>query len=168
MERSRNVVFVSHCILNQNVLPKNLERFSGAFKEILSLLTEHGVGIIQLPCPEFEFLGLNRDFRIKRNFTNKYREKCSLFADSIIDQIRKYLQNNYRVLAIIGVDSSPSCAPMKINNGKRDVLGKGIFVEEIENKMQKEKFQIPIIGISFGSQIESINKIQKLLKYSDF
>ena len=51
-ERSKQVVFVSHCVLNENV-----RYLGGAFQrsgvdEIIDDLQQRGVGIVQMPCPE--------------------------------------------------------------------------------------------------------------------
>ncbi len=51
-ERSRRVVFVSHCLLNENTRYAGGATRPGAVAEIIDELIAAGYGIHQLPCPE--------------------------------------------------------------------------------------------------------------------
>lgn len=51
-ERSRRVVLVSHCLLNQNTRYAGGATRSGAVSELADELIGAGYGIHQLPCPE--------------------------------------------------------------------------------------------------------------------
>ena len=53
----KKVVFVSHCLLNQNARALGREKYAGAIKDVMDIFTEAGVGIIQIPCPQVEFNG---------------------------------------------------------------------------------------------------------------
>lgn len=50
--RSGQVVFVSHCMLNQNVRYRVGATRPGAVDEVVARLQRAGVGIVQMPCPE--------------------------------------------------------------------------------------------------------------------
>ena len=168
MNRSKRVVFVSHCLLNQNTRAINQERYPGIVKEIMELFLEADIGIVQLPCPQIEQNGGG----IKRKFQpgkvlegNGYRAECKKMSTSIIKQIEKYLKEDYNVVGIVGVEFSPTCAVHQINNGKKNVPGRGILIEELESKMQKKNFQVPIIGVNLNNIFSSTEKIQSLLKF---
>src|SRR6478609_1837320 len=51
-ERSRRVVFVSHCLLNENTRYTGGATRPGAVAEIIDELIAADYGIYQLPCPE--------------------------------------------------------------------------------------------------------------------
>ena len=51
-ERSRRVVFVSHCLLNENTRYAGGATRPGAVAETIDELIAAGHGIHQLPCPE--------------------------------------------------------------------------------------------------------------------
>lgn len=167
MERSKKVVFVSHCILNQNVKPEGKEKYAGAVKEIFQLLSESDVGIVQVPCPSVEFFSvINRERKPKSYYdTPKYRAYCKKLAKIVLKQIENYMRSGYRVLGILGVEFSPTCAVYQIENGNRISPGKGIFIEEIENEMRKKNFQVPIVGVNLNNIYATIEKLQALLKY---
>jgi predicted secreted protein len=168
MERSKKIVFVSHCILNQNARPVGGEKFSGVVKEILDLFAESGVGIIQIPCPQVDFNeGLNRKSKSKDSYENNgFRAKCQKLSLSVIQMIESYLGKNYEVLGILGIEQSSTCGVYQVQNGKRSVPGKGIFIEELEKEMEKKNFQVPIIGVNLNNIFSSMEKVQSLLKFS--
>lgn len=51
-ERSGRVVFMSHCLLNQNVRYLGGATRSRACEEAVAGWLRTGVGVVQLPCPE--------------------------------------------------------------------------------------------------------------------
>ncbi|MBI4015136.1 MAG: DUF523 domain-containing protein [Candidatus Aenigmarchaeota archaeon] len=167
MQRGKKIVFVSHCILNQNAAAMGKAKQPGVFKDILDILGEAGIGLIQMGCPEMEFgSGLNRKPRSKSSYdTKSYRTLCKKMAQDVIKQIELYLSKNYKVVGILGVEFSPTCAVYQIEEGNRNVPGKGILIEEIEEEMRKKRFQIPILGINPNNTNSSIEKLQSLLRY---
>lgn len=140
----KKVVFVPHCILNQNVRAVGNEKSNGTIKEIVNFFAEAEVGIVQLPCPEVEFDGgLDRQLKTKENYNNEiYRKCCREISLKILKEVRKYLDKEYKVVGILGVEFSPTCAVYRIENGKKIFPGKGILMEELEKEMQKENFRI--------------------------
>lgn len=168
MDRSKKVVFVSHCLLNQNARAKNQEKAPGVIKDIMELFVESEVGVVQLPCPQIVHNGggINRKFTPTKQIENNgYRKECKKISDSIIKQVESYIKEDYKVVGIVGVEFSPTCAVHRVNNGRKNVPGKGVLIEELENKMQKKNFQVPIVGINLNNIYSSIEKVQALLKF---
>ncbi|MEM5781785.1 MAG: hypothetical protein QXD43_01135 [Candidatus Aenigmatarchaeota archaeon] len=168
MERGKKIIFVSHCLLNQNARPLGEEKYPGVVRDLLDLFAESGVGVIQMPCPQLEFNeGLNRKSKPKESYdTNGFRVKCQKLSSSIIQTIENYLRKNYSVLGILGVELTSTCGVYQVKNGKKYAPGKGIFIEELEKEMQKKNFQVPIIGVNLNNIFSSLEKVQSLLKFS--
>lgn len=164
----KKVVFVPHCILNQNVRAVGNEKSNGTIKEIVNFFAEAEVGIVQLPCPEVEFDGgLDRQLKTKENYNNEiYRKCCREISLKILKEVRKYLDKEYKVVGILGVEFSPTCAVYRIENGKKIFPGKGILMEELEKEMQKENFQVPIIAVNLNNIFSTLEKLSLLLKNS--
>ena len=59
-KRSKRVIFVAHCILNQNAISDGTADYPGSHVDIIRTLLDAQVGIIQMPCPELCCLGLDR------------------------------------------------------------------------------------------------------------
>lgn len=149
MLRKGKIIYIAHCVLNQNAVIRNWERAQGAFNNILKILLNQNISIIQLPCPEFTFLGKNRGPRTKEEYdTLEYRNICRQLAKEIIIQMKEYINNNYQIIGLLGIKESPSC----------DSLGKkGVFMEELFALMGNENiyldsFDIPEEYIEGGSE----------------
>lgn len=168
MKRSKKVIFISHCLLNQNSRALGGEKSAGPIKDIMELFSESGIGIIQIPCPQMEFNG-GPEWRpkTKDDCDNKtYRTFCHKLSQNLLIQIEKYLSKNYNVLGVLGVELSATCGVHQLENGHKIVPGKGILMEELEELMRKKNFQVPIIGINLNNMYSSLEKLQSLLKYS--
>jgi len=69
-ERSMKVVFISHCLLNQNskVFGLSTKETIKAANKVINLLLKKNIGIVQMPCPEFIYLGLLRPPQTKDQY----------------------------------------------------------------------------------------------------
>ncbi len=129
--RGRRVVFLAHCLLNENTRYLGGARREGAVREIIEPLLKHGVGIVQLPCPEQHAWGgvLKRGLLLFYGSKGKLRYRFRGVILRVIEwythwiyrklarmtanQIRDYETSGMAVLGIIGVDGSPSCGVHK-------------------------------------------------------
>jgi len=59
--RSKKIVFIAHCILNQNSISDGTAVTPACCKEVIELLISSDIGIIQMPCPELMYLELDRN-----------------------------------------------------------------------------------------------------------
>jgi uncharacterized protein YbbK (DUF523 family) len=126
-ERGRRVVFVSHCLLNENTRYLGGAFKVGAVPGVVTGLLEAGVGISQMPCPEQRAWGgvlkrlLLRAYGIKgspmyplrrpllRLFVAYSRVAYARLARGVAREIADYQRSGYEVVGVIGVGSSPSC-----------------------------------------------------------
>lgn len=139
MKRGKKLVFVSHCVLNQNAVVESLARAKGAYKDIVRTILEHDVGIHQLPCPEFKYLGIGRKSMTKEEYdTGDYRKITRRIGEETVKIIKEYLANDYKILGIIGINESPTCS----------ITGnKGIFIEELFKLLEANHIELPFIDI---------------------
>jgi predicted secreted protein len=121
MQRKKRILLVSHCILNQNTVITNEARAEGAVLSAASWAIREGFGIVQLPCPEFTFLGLDRPPMTYEEYDNlEYRTHCRGILKTVLDQVEEYRRNDYEITGLLGIQSSPSCDPSR-----------GVFMEEL-------------------------------------
>lgn len=138
MDRNKKLIIVSHCILNQNSVVEPLARAKGPFP-IAKIFLDMGVGVLQLPCPEFKFLGPTRVPMSKKEYdTKEYRELCKNLFVPILEDIKKYISAGYDIKGIIGINESPTCSI----TGNR-----GIFMEEIFKLLEKEEIFIDYLEV---------------------
>lgn len=177
MERKREIVVLSHCILNCNSKVEGLSNEKGSHNIALKFLNE-GYGIIQLPCPEMIMYGIKRWGHVKEQFDNLfYRNQCKIMLEPYIKQFENYIKNDYKIKAIIAIDGSPSCGYNKTCSsdnwygelsGCNNLLAKindikmvnerGIFIEELESLLCENNLKIPIIGLDESRGLD-ISKI---------
>ena len=132
MQRSKRILLVSHCILNQNTVIEGEARAAGAVLSAVEWAMKEGYGFLQLPCPEFTFLGLDRPSMTYEQYdTPEYRKHCREILKPVLLQAEDYLKNGYEILGLLGIQSSPSCDPTR-----------GVFMEEL-TAMFAEK-EIPL------------------------
>jgi predicted secreted protein len=126
-QRGRRIVFVSHCLLNQNKRYATGATRAGAVGELADELIGAGYGIHQLPCPErLAWGGV-----LKRHSLRLYHSKggplyplravlLSAFtwwtrivywrlARQVVRDVTDYERSGVAVASIIGIGASPSC-----------------------------------------------------------
>lgn len=133
-ERSKRVVFVSHCLLNENTRYLGGAWRPGCVDELVDRFQQEGVGIYQMKCPEQRVWGSV----LKRYILHGYGSKGTLLyrirqlyiplfiwytkfiyskiAKKVVRDIEDYVRSGFEVVGIVGVDGSPSCAVNKTLN----------------------------------------------------
>ncbi len=175
--RSKKVVVLAHCLLNQNSISDGTADLPSQFEEIIQFLMSRRVGLIQLPCPEFLCLGLNRgdergaerplleeNTRIRElmgeaRHVHVLRER----ANDLVQQIREYQSHGFEVLGVIGVDRSPSCGVATTSIGGSEQPGKGAFFEILAAALEESGITIPMIGTKTSEPEASLKKVRRLL-----
>ena len=126
-ERGKRVIFLSHCLLNENT-----RYLGGAFRkagvdELIDALQKEGIGMVQMKCPEQKTWGgvLKREmlmgYCIKgtwlRPFLNifmvffiwKTKKSFKKIAREVVSEIKDYMDSGFEVSGIVGIKGSPSC-----------------------------------------------------------
>ena len=152
--RSGVVVFLSHCLLNQNTKVQGLvsEQTIKASRRVRELLTRLDVGLAQMPCPEFPHLGLLRPPQTRDQYdTPAYREHCREIARQTLNQIEDYLEAGVEVACLLGIEGSPSCGVKWTTRSRGETSektrGMGLLIEELQRALETRGLEIPIIGI---------------------
>ncbi len=147
--RSRRVILLAHCLLNQNSIVAGLARRKAMVRELLGLLDELGLGVIQLPCPEILCCGLRRWWMTKEQYDNPgFRRLCRRLSKIIVDYLVEYRRNGIEVTGLIGVAGSPSCGVHTTSTGwfggnprsassSRRTSGRGVFMEVLLSVLEE-------------------------------
>jgi predicted secreted protein len=121
MQRSKKILVVSHCVLNQNTVIPEEARSPGMMKSAVSWAEEQGYGLVQLPCPEFTYLGPDRPSMTRAQYdTPEYRAHCRKILLPVAEQLKVYQEHGFTLVGGMGIATSPSCDP-----------GYGVFMEEL-------------------------------------
>ena len=175
--RSKNIVFVAHCLLNQNSISDGTAEYPGSIRAIIDVLCKSDVGIVQMPCPELLCLGLDRgnvdgaaspvveeNTRIRIMMgRNSAAEKMRRLVGDLVWQISEYRQYGFNVRGIIGVNRSPSCGVETTSKNNREVKGEGVFIEALRNELGKKRMHPRIVGIKALKVEKAVESIRQLI-----
>lgn len=173
--RGKKVIFLAHCLLNQNAISDGTAVCPAAFRELVQLLLDREVGIVQMPCPELCCLGLDRgdihgaerpvveeNTRIRRAMEkNGPRQKREALADLVAEQVQEYHKHGFQVLGIVGANRSPNCGVETTSDFDREVEGRGAFMEAIARRLEAAGISVPMLGLK-GSD-DAAQKVAALL-----
>ena len=126
-ERSRRVIFVSHCLLNENTRYAGGAFRPGTVTELVTLVVQNGWGIYQMPCPEQRAWGgvLKRHllraygaepgvlYKLRRPLLHRFIAYTRLvygrMARRVALDIADYQRSGFEVIGVVGVGASPPC-----------------------------------------------------------
>ena len=164
--RSGKVIFVSHCLLNQNSKVFGIAYRPAAINEVVEYFLKNNIGIFQMPCPEASYWGLRRWAMLREQYdVPRFRDYCKNLAHEIANQIVEYLRNGYTVIAVVGMDGSPVCGVNWTNTyvggqwggfiteetferppKQKVTKGRGVFMDELYKELRERNVKIPFIG----------------------
>jgi predicted secreted protein len=123
--RGGRVVFLSHCLLNQNTRYLGGAFCPGVVTAAVDPYLSDGVGIIQMACPEQRVWGgvLKRRFlwlidhprvsvligRLARLVNGIIRLRYRRIEAEVIRNVEDCVENGFQVVGVVGVAGSPSC-----------------------------------------------------------
>ena len=159
--RSRRVIFLAHCLLNQNAISDGTAEVPAAHREILQAALDAQAGVVQMPCPELCCLGLDRgdvhgadrpvveeNTRIRRAMEKDGpRQKREALADLVAEQVQEYHKHGFQVLGIVGANRSPNCGVETTSDFDREVEGRGAFMEAIAQRLEAAGISVPMLGL---------------------
>jgi predicted secreted protein len=129
--RGNKIIYLSKCLLNQNLRFPGIAVESGVITELIEALIQQGIGIELLPCLErLGWGGIKRKTYFKyfpivsknvgtikfpfiklflRIWIRNYKKVCKNEAKKIVHQLKDYIESGYSVLGIITTNDSPTC-----------------------------------------------------------
>lgn len=126
-ERGKKVIFLSHCLLNENTRYLGGACRKAGINELIDFLQDQEIGVVQMRCPEQitwggvlkkEMLqGYGISGTILNNFRKPYmkyfiwktRNSYKKLAKTVVSEIKDYIDSGFEVAGIIGIKGSPSC-----------------------------------------------------------
>lgn len=177
-KRSKKVILLAHCVLNQNSKIDRCACYPGPITEVVNALVAKGIGIIQLPCPEVLFMGLSRgiiaeneqsiesedtrvaEAMVKQANTPVFRELVRQQADLIAE----YQKNGFAVLGLVGINGSPTCG-VETNWADGEVApGYGVFIKALDLACQQKGIHLNIQGIKARQGHVAADLVESMLQ----
>jgi predicted secreted protein len=159
--RSKKIVFIAHCFLNQNSISDGTAVCPAVCRELVECLMNANIGMVQMPCPELCCLGLDRgnadgagspvaveNTRIRAALKQEKADQLTLLAGGVVRQILEYHRFGFEILGIIGANRSPSCGVDTTSDRNEEVEGMGLFMEELSWMLSENRISVPVIGLT--------------------
>ena len=176
--RSKKIILVAHCLLNQNSISDGTADCPSQFAEVVGLLMASRIGIVQLSCPEMLCLGLDRrdrqggqrplleeNTRIRRLMSEpgslaRLRAK----AEEVTVQVQEYRSNGFEVLGLVGVNRSPSCGVETTTREGREEAGTGVFMEVLSQILLHAGPPVRMLGVKTSQAQESVGRLRQFVE----
>jgi predicted secreted protein len=176
-KRSKKIIFVAHCILNQNSKLDGCAHFSGAIDPVVQILVDAGIGIIQMPCPELLCLSLDRKADKNTGATIESEDTriadlmneenaiafCSDLVSDIIDQIIDYENHGFEIIGVLGINGSPTCGVESGWKDNKETDKPGVFIQLLKTELEKLNLSIPFAGIKAYEPDKAIKVVKELI-----
>lgn len=165
----RRILLVSHCILNPYSKAVRLlweGKVEASRRIVNALLKDFETGVVQLPCPELLYKGLDREPASRESYDNpEFRRICRDIADQAVEIAAKYERAGVRIVAYLGVEGSPSCGVewthFRIDRPER---GRGVFTETLCEAMNKAGIKISLLGLPEKEKYGSLEELLRMLE----
>ncbi len=165
--RSKKFVFIPFCLMAQAYQAQGIVKYEwkSSIKPFMQLLLDYDINIIQMPCAESSFNhSLIREPKgLSKYNTKEFNNHCELLADSVSKEVIQLVESGYQVLAILGIEQSPSCCVNYIYTNKGTENRKGLYMEKLCDKIKY--LEIPIIGINRKYIQKSLKELENILKH---
>lgn len=176
--RSKRVILVAHCLLNQNAKLDRCAFYPGAIREVAQAILDSGAGIVQMPCPETLCLGLDRgadlalqpsvaeeDTRIAVEMQSQaITDWMWTAAEGIVFQVEEYRKNGFEVLGMVGINGSPTCAVERTWYEGAEQDDPGVFIAILKEVLAQRSILLPMRGIRAAEPQEAVAAVESLLK----
>jgi predicted secreted protein len=170
-QRSKRFAFVPFCLICQAFQAKGIVRFgfSSTIKPVVEELLKQEVNIIQMPCPESKFGGLEHGLGrspkgIREYDVSEFHNLCVHEAVNVVGMIKAIKANGFEVLAILGLEYSPSCSINLQYSNRGTFHRSGIFIEKLKDRLEKEGIDVPFVGINRRGIKISVSRLRELLQ----
>lgn len=164
-DRSKKFIFIPFCLIAQAYQAQGIAKYEwkSSIRPFMDLLLDYDINIIQMPCAEAEFKNslIREPKGITKYNTKEFNEHCKSLANKVTKQIKDLIESNYEVVAILGIEQSPSCCVNYIYTNKGMEKRMGLFMQELYENTKE--LNIPIIGINRKYINKSLKKLEKLL-----
>ena len=161
--RSKKVMLVANCVLNQNARINGSAHTQSAIEPVVQEMLKRKIGIVQMPCPELQILGLARgggasiyELLSKPDARKELKE----YSEQVIEIINQYTKWGFKVCGVLGIDGSPCCGvDLYYHRGEKP--GTGAFMEELKPLLAKCNPPIRIKGIQDAKVEEAVNLVRE-------
>lgn len=169
----RKAVLVPYCLLAPGFQANaHLQRNYGWNIEFIKMLIEQEIDIIPYTCVEASFESLANGLLRNKHGLDYYQgiavfnEYCEAKAIEETDRIMQMLNSGYHIIAILGIEHSPSCAVSYLYTHRGTQKRPGVFMNFLMENLTQNNVDIHYIGINKKYPGKAMKKLKESI--SDF
>jgi predicted secreted protein len=171
-QRSKKVILVLHCLLNQNARIDRCAYFPGAMGEAAEAVVASGVGVLQMPCPELHCLGLDRSGRMQGGadigirealLEGKGRGACEALVQHVVRDVNEYRKHGFEIIGVVGNDGSPACGVKLTHYVSGEAPGEGAFMMLLREELANAGLDLPFVALRDNEWSERAARVKALL-----
>ena len=172
-QRSKKVILMLHCLLNQNARIDGCGYFPGAMGEAARAVVDSGVGVIQMPCPELHGLGLARSGRMRDGkdigihealLEGPGEQVCRGLVQHVMHAVNEYRKHDFQIIGVVGNDGSPACGVDTAHYVDGERAGAGAFMKMLREELEKVGLDLPFVALRDHEWDERTAKVKALLE----
>jgi predicted secreted protein len=172
-QRSKKVILVLHCLLNQNARIDGCAYFPGAMGEAARVVIDSGIGVLQMPCPELCCLGLDRSGQRRGDTNIGIREAlldgdgakaCRELVQRVMLNVNEYRKHGFQIIGVVGNDGSPACGVATTHYLDRgEGPGPGAFMMMLRDELERNGLDLPFVALRDHEWEERTERVRALL-----
>ena len=163
--RSKYFVFVPFCLLSQAYQAQGIVKYEwkSAIKPFIQLLMDNDINIIQMPCAESSFNNnlIRNPMGISKYDNEEFNKHCETLAENVANEVKIIINSGYKIIAILGIEQSPSCCVNYIYTNHGNEKRMGLFTKKLYTKTKQYNF--PYIGINRKSINKSLKQLENII-----
>lgn len=138
--------------------------------DFLNMILKYELDVIPYECAEASFEGYEKGLQRKPHgidyYLNMggYKAHCAILAEHFAKKVDALGKPGNRIIAMVGIEHSPSCAVNYIYSHKGMLKRSGIFMSEVMQRMHEREMQISYIGINRRYPKKAILLMEQLLQ----
>lgn len=163
--RSKKFAFVPFCLLAQAYQAEGIVKYEwkSSIKPIVQVLIDNDINIIQMPCIESTYNNslLRKPKGISQYDNEEFNKHAKQLSSKVANEIKEIIGAGYEVLAVLGIEQSPSCCVNYIYTNRGMENRKGLFMDKLHEEIKE--LNIPFIGINRKYINKSLKQIKELI-----
>lgn len=166
----RKVAFVPYCLLAPGFQANaHVQGNYGWNTEFLNILSEYEIDIVPYLCTETTFYrNANGLLREKHGLSyyqtiKGYSEYCAERASNEFDKMMQMVECGYKIITIMGIEHSPSCAVNYLYTNMGTQKRPGIFMKSLMELLEQNDMKITYIGINRKYPKKALEKLKECI-----
>lgn len=165
----RMVVFVPGCLLCPSLQAGGRGKNETWPEKFRAVWGKYPIDLVQMPCPEARFptglSGLGREPHGIQFYEmlEGFQEHCVCLAQQTAEQLLAFQRAGQRVVAVIGIEHSPTCAVNYMYTRQGTMHRAGLYFDALMRAMETAGVETIYIGVNRRFPNKAVSLLKKAI-----